>query len=210
MFVRFRHTIQDGSTMKLHIGCFNVLLEGWHNTDVTPHIFISRVPFAAALLHAVGTISDERYRQHREGIFRRVHFLDATKRFPFDDNSLDAVYSSQVLQNFSRPEAEYCLKETYRVLKPGGVCRIGVADLDRWIQAYDPHNPERLVTLLFQPETQGQKNILRWMYNEQSITMLFQTAGFRCITRCERHHGKCPDVGQIDYRADAMFIEGEK
>ena len=102
--------------MKLHIGCFNVPLEGWYNTDITPHIVIARIPFGAVILHAVGVIDDARFHQHRKRLFRRVHYLDATRRFPFPDNSLDAIYSSQVLQNFARDEVENCLLETHRVL----------------------------------------------------------------------------------------------
>ena len=195
---------------KLHVGCFDVLLDGWHNTDITPHILIARIPFLAAILHAVGVMDDVRYRQHRDGIFRHVHFLNATRRLPFPDSSLDAVYSSQVIQNFAHTEAENFLKETRRVLKPGGICRIAVADLDTWIQSYDPLNPDKFLSLILQPATRGLKNRNRWMYNERSLREVFRQAGFRNIVRCERHQGRCPDVERIDYRSDVMFMEGEK
>ena len=57
---------------KLHLGCFDQPIEGWVNTDITPHIWISRVPFAAKFLHSLGKISSRRLEQHRAGIFHRI------------------------------------------------------------------------------------------------------------------------------------------
>ncbi len=66
----------------LHLGCFDQPLDGWVNTDTTPHIWISRVPFAAKLLHSVGMMPSKRLAQHRAGIFRRIKYLNVSKKFP--------------------------------------------------------------------------------------------------------------------------------
>jgi hypothetical protein len=42
--------IMDRSFQKLHLGCFDQAYDGWVNADVTPHIFISRVPGLALIL----------------------------------------------------------------------------------------------------------------------------------------------------------------
>ena len=41
--------VADRSFPKLHLGAFNCGIEGWINTDVTPHMWIARLPFAAQL-----------------------------------------------------------------------------------------------------------------------------------------------------------------
>lgn len=196
--------------MKLQIGCFDVPLDGWYNTDVTMHLVVARIPLLAHLLHALGAIDEVRYRQHQAGIFRKLHYLDATKRFPFADNSVDAVYSSHLFENLSRDQALRCLREIHRVLKPACILRLAVPDLDRWIKAYDPNNPDALLNSLYQPLVKGNKNRIHWLYNAVSLQALLEQAGFRDVTRFEMFNGKCPVVEKIDYQADSIFMEGAK
>ena len=56
---------------------------------------------------------------------------DLLKGIPFPDNSFDLVYHSHVLEHFPRSEAIKFIAECYRVLKPGGVIRVVVPDLEQ-------------------------------------------------------------------------------
>ena len=58
------------------------------------------------------------------------------KGFPFQDSFFDAVYSSHVLEHFSPQQAAFLLAESYRVLKPGGIIRIVVPDLEMTCREY--------------------------------------------------------------------------
>lgn len=58
------------------------------------------------------------------------------KGFPFRDNSFDAVYSSHVLEHFTLNQGAYLLKEAFRVLRPGGLIRTVVPDLESAIREY--------------------------------------------------------------------------
>lgn len=58
-----------------------------------------------------------------------VHNL--AKGVPFPDNSVDAVYHSHILEHLDRPIGQLFLREVHRVLKPGGIHRIVVPDLER-------------------------------------------------------------------------------
>ena len=201
---------KKNSTLKLHIGCFDVPLDGWYNTDVTPHIFIARIPLFPVLFHSIGFIDDAGYEKHRRRLFRKVHYLNASKKFPLQDDSVEAIYSSQMLVNLTQHRASFCLSECYRVLKPGGIFRIAVADLNHWIAAYDPNNPDIFLRQIFQPEIRGEKNRIHWMYTPQSLRKILHEAGFSNILLRDRYQGNCPDVQKIDYRSDAMFMEGGK
>lgn len=53
--------------------------------------------------------------------------IDARK-LPYEDNSVDEVYASHVLEHFSFRETADVLAEWARVLKPGGIMRISVPD----------------------------------------------------------------------------------
>jgi predicted SAM-dependent methyltransferase len=59
-------------------------------------------------------------------------FLDATKRFPFPDASLDFVYSEHFVEHISPEGAAVCFAEVFRCLKPGGVFRIATPDLTKY------------------------------------------------------------------------------
>ena len=68
---------------------------------------------------------------------------------PFEENRFDVVYHSHVLEHFPKDSAAKFIGECYRVLKPGGIIRIAVPDLEQIINNYtrllalgksDPHN----------------------------------------------------------------------
>ncbi len=55
---------------------------------------------------------------------------------PFDNDSIDVVYHSHLLEHLDRDVAEKFLLEVKRVLKPGGIHRIVVPDLEIICRAY--------------------------------------------------------------------------
>ena len=44
----------------------------------------------------------------------------------YEDNTVDLIYASHVLEYFDREEVSEVLEEWYRVLKPGGILRLAV------------------------------------------------------------------------------------
>lgn len=59
-----------------------------------------------------------------------------SKGIPFPDNSFDCVYHSHVLEHFPKSQAEKFLSECYRVLKPQGIIRVVVPDLEQIARLY--------------------------------------------------------------------------
>jgi len=55
---------------------------------------------------------------------------------PFSENEFDVVYHSHVLEHFSRTDGKKFIAECYRVLKPGGIIRIAVPDLEQIVKNY--------------------------------------------------------------------------
>lgn len=55
---------------------------------------------------------------------------------PYPDNSFDVVYHSHVLEHFSKNDGALFIKECYRVLKPGGILRIAIPDLEAIVDLY--------------------------------------------------------------------------
>src|SRR5579884_1880181 len=61
---------------------------------------------------------------------------DLGNGIPLPDQSADVVYHSHVLEHFERKDAQQFLKDCYRVLKPNGIIRVVVPDLERIARLY--------------------------------------------------------------------------
>jgi SAM-dependent methyltransferase len=55
---------------------------------------------------------------------------------PFEDNHLDAIHSSHIIEHISAESGLQLFKEIYRCLKPQGVCRFSTPDMDLLISRY--------------------------------------------------------------------------
>lgn len=194
----------------LHLGCFDKAIPGWINTDVTPHLFLARVPGLPSLLFKMGLLSQLRYEQHQQKVFHSVRYLDVKKKFPFAADSFDNVYSSHLLEHLYFHQAILCLRETHRVLKKGGLVRIAIPDLDKMVADYDPQHPEPFLESIFEAKQKRDKNRHQWHYNEISLTRLLKDIGFSDPYRCQFQQGRCPDLLLLDNRPASLFMEAVK
>ena len=77
---------------------------------------------------------------------------DLRRPLPFVSASCDAVYAAHVLEHLTPGEAGRLVAEIHRVLRPGGIARLVVPDLEGIARAYlesleraaTEHSPERL------------------------------------------------------------------
>jgi predicted SAM-dependent methyltransferase len=197
--------------MRLHLGCFDQPCEGWYNTDITPHIRIARIPFAATLVHALGKMPEYRYRQHQQGIFRRVHFLDVNKPFPFPDNSVECAFCSHLLEHLHPITAARMFAELLRVLKPGGIFRVVVPDLAWAITLYNREDPREFLKAVFEYNEANPKNRHQYMYTDQSLRSFFLKCGFVEAQICTYRVGRLPDLEKMDNRPEnSIYVEGAK
>lgn len=58
------------------------------------------------------------------------------KGIPHPDNSFDVVYHSHLFEHLPRAQALHFIKECFRVLKPGGIIRVVVPDLEQSTRLY--------------------------------------------------------------------------
>lgn len=71
--------------------------------------------------------------------FRRrdeVVYLDAAKPFPLPDDSFDVVYSEHMIEHLTYDDGLHCLRECFRVLRPGGRVRVATPSLGRMAALY--------------------------------------------------------------------------
>lgn len=93
---------------------------------------------------------------------------DVRAGFPMDANTLDAVYLSHVLEHFPEEEGGRLAAECHRVLKPGGILRVVVPDLEGICREYlhhveeirnaPPGHPDRLAWIKLELLDQGTRH----------------------------------------------------
>jgi predicted SAM-dependent methyltransferase len=94
---------------KLQLGTGSNVYDGWLNTDIAD------------------------YKRENE-----VVYLDARKRFPLPDGAFDFVFSEHMIEHLTYFDGLHCLRECYRVLRPGGRIRIATPSLERLATLYAP------------------------------------------------------------------------
>jgi predicted SAM-dependent methyltransferase len=65
-----------------------------------------------------------------------IVYLDATRVFPFDDNTFDYIFTEHMIEHITWHKALFMLKECMRILKPRGIMRIATPDLEMFIGLY--------------------------------------------------------------------------
>lgn len=65
-----------------------------------------------------------------------IIYHDLRKKLPYKDGTVDAIFHEHFIEHLTKTEAEFFLAECHRVLKPGGIMRVGWPDLKRLLRAY--------------------------------------------------------------------------
>lgn len=71
-----------------------------------------------------------------------VHRANLLGRLPLEDATADLVYSSHFLEHIPRDQVTSFLRECWRILKPGGVLRLVVPDLENLCRTYLHHRDQ--------------------------------------------------------------------
>ena len=61
---------------------------------------------------------------------------DLRQRLPLGNDDVDVVYHAHVLEHFTAGDGAKLLQECFRVLRPGGILRVGVPDLEDIAREY--------------------------------------------------------------------------
>lgn len=117
----------------LNLGCGTTTHPDLVNIDWSFYMRLKKSKLLTALAYPL--LSNTRRHRLRE-LPDDVVAHDLRKGIPFPDNSVDAVYHSHMFEHIDRDVAPLFLKEIYRVLKPGGIHRICVPDLETEVRRY--------------------------------------------------------------------------
>lgn len=94
------------------------------------------------------------------------------------------------------------------MLRPTGIVRLGVPDLDLMIDSFDQSNPNQFLETFFEAGQKRDKNRHHWHYNEASLSRTRADEGFRNVRSRDYRHGRCPDLELLDNRPEiTLFVE---
>lgn len=164
-------------SLKLHVGCGTVYLDGYVNLDVE----VPGYSFLAAErpdLLARNRTSVERYYkteesratlEHgpREKQFCVVDAYAAMDALPYELGSVDEIRSVQCLEHVSMKDGPRILRHWHALLKPGGVAHVDVPDFE-----------ETARQLLAQPDETSKEWYYRLVYGSQKNAYAYHKNGF--------------------------------
>jgi SAM-dependent methyltransferase len=203
--------------MKLNLGCASQMPAGWINVDYALGARFAKIPLFRAL--------NRRLRLFDLDWSEKIYLHDLTKPFPWNDSTIDVVYSSHTLEHFSREGGRRFLAECRRVLCPNGIIRIVVPDLRHVVLEYIEGRIcaddfiERL-DVLYGNSKSALKNRLsplmqfphKCMYDTPRLLGILKETGFKAASRAA-FDSDISDIRLIELEGrtqDAVIVEGRK
>jgi predicted SAM-dependent methyltransferase len=140
---------------------------------------------------------------------------------PLASDSLDYIVSIHALPMIPYPDLIPVLVELRRMLRPGGVLRLGLPDLDKGIEAYLRRDPDYFLVPEEDVHSHGGRFIVHMLWYGYSVTLftkdfieeLLWAAGFREVHHCRYQEtaSSRPEIIQLDNRQrESLFVEAVK
>lgn len=152
-----------------------------------------------------------------------IAFLDAGNEFPFENNIFNYIYSEHLFEHLNVSQQLNMFKESYRVLKKGGVMRVATPSMDFLFKLYKDDQSEESKTYLewainHSPTLTVVKNEIEdksyyncyvinnffkaWghqmIHDLSSLKAMAQQCGFATVRSSEVGKSEIPDLNNIE------------
>lgn len=154
-------------------------------------------------------------------------YVNARSGMPFDDNTFDVIYSEHMLEHIEVDYIPRLLEEIHRVLKPGGLFRVTVPDLEIHANNYVSKNDAFFKPIIdkYQARLDKQREKYwlirsnggafmsravrrfyrhRWMYDFETLSGCLQEVGFKETIKQSCGKSVVKEAGEMD-RPDREF-----
>ena len=203
----------------IQYGCGHHAPAEWINFDASPTLMWERLPILGW------------YSKNAARFPANVRVGNIVKGLPIPHQSCHGIYASHVLEHLSLQDFHKALENTKQLLKPGGIFRLVVPDLEHWARVYlkgledgDSKANSAFLSATGLGVDSRKSGILSglyaslrtsahlWMWDSQSLKTALEQHGFKDVRRCE--FGDCTDpmfqlVEDRGRFEDAVAMEGK-
>lgn len=181
--------LKNRKKIKLNVGCGTDYKKGWINIDNN---------------------SDE-------NIEKLDLNWDLRNPLPFKDNSVDFIFHEHFLEHLTVEEARISMSDMMRVLKPGGIMRIAMPDLDDIFKLYSDSNWKKRPVIknhgLDFVKTRAEMVNMsfswwghKWIYDWEELKRRFEEIGFKKIKRCKLGKSSHKELQSLETREGSILI----
>jgi hypothetical protein len=209
------------SGLYVQYGCGWCAPEGWCNFDASYTLAFERLPI-------IGKLYTKNSQRFPDG----VRYGNIVKGLPLAPECASGVYASHVLEHLAHDECIQALGNTYRLLRPGGIFRLIVPDLESAAEQYLESLRVRSTEankLFMEGTALGRKVSPRgigsrmysllnssqhlWMWDYPAMAQALEGQGFRCVRRCAFNDAEDPMFARVEERSrfdGALAIEARR
>ena len=175
--------------IKLNLGCGTDYKEGWINID-----------------------------NNSDKNIKKLDVLwDLRNPLPIPEKTVDFIFHEHLLEHLTVGEGINFLKECLRILKPKGVMRIAIPDLEETVKDYyNPHWKKASWIKKYGCQfikTKAEKiNISfrfwghQWLYDEEELRRRLKESGFTKIKRCQLRKSRYKELQNLETRDESTLI----
>lgn len=201
--------MKPNKQLYVHYGCGTHAPDNWTNFDISPTLRLQKIP---VLGKVVSTLKGLRFPKN-------IHYGDIVKGLPVAENSATGVYCSHTLEHLSLADFRKALRNTYKMMVPGGTFRCLVPDLEyqtrMYLEGLANGDPEASIMFmkksLLGAETRprGFKSLAvfmfgnaehLWMWDRVSLTAQLREAGFVDVRQCSFGDAADPMFRDVEER----------
>lgn len=194
-------------------GCGQTAPVGWLNFDASPRLWLERALVTGSILRGLS----------KSNFPGNIRSGDIVRGLPLPDASVTGLYASHVLEHIERGKVELALTNSLKLLRPGGIFRLIVPDLESLAQRFltdiaseAPFAADRFMQDCYLGEEVRPSGIggwarallgnsqHRWMYDRAQFTRMLADAGFVGIRDCA--FGDCEDSRFLEVEHADRFV----
>jgi SAM-dependent methyltransferase len=175
----------------VQFGCGLCAPKGWTNFDSSPTLKLQRIPVIGRFFHGGGFPKFP----------ANAKWGDIVRGIPFASRTVDRIYCSHVLEHLALADFRKAIAETHRLLKPEGIFRLVLPDLEFFSKQYlESSRPDRAIVFMestilgVKERNRGLARFLRdwlggskhlWMWDYAGIESELRQAGYQSIRRAK-------------------------
>lgn len=199
-------------------GCHHCAPKTWQNFDASPTLRFERFPILGRL-----------YTKNPTRFPKNVEYGDIVKGLPLSSNSCNGIYASHILEHLALEDFRVALKNTYQLLRPGGIFRLVVPDLEilakNYVESDLPDAAEKFMQATSLGIVRRSRSLLEflklwlgnsshlWMWDYKSLEHELHSIGFKGIRRAFYGDCKYPEFMEVENPErfkDAVCVECRK